>query len=487
MIISFRTRLFTVSFLIVAAVLAAVLALGWQSVFDIEVARLDQRLCQEARRQAVEPFPPQELVRLSADVANKLRLRSPAQLLLRFTPDDGRPGWQSPGWPVAMDADALAWTPARFFGAPPPPPLREKPPHLPPGAAVPVGPAPECALAGFAAADRQWRAARVSSPAGRSLVAADLAATKDELHTALQHTLSMLVPLALLLTALGAWALASLTMRPVNRLREAMKQVTRQALDQRLPSVGEDREFQELIAAYNTMLARLEASFQQASRFSADAAHELKTPLTILRGRIEQAMQLAGPGEAQGELAELLDEVGRLSAITRKLLLLSQADAGKLALHLSRVEVSELLDEMVADADMLAGEQRISSDIARHLSLAGDAVLLRQLFNNLLSNALRYGLANGWVEVKAWLSGDAVEVTFANACEPIDEAARQHFFERFYRADAARNRQVDGSGLGLSLAREIARAHGGELSLLASPLDEVRFGLRLPIRALPVQ
>ncbi len=122
-----------------------------------------------------------------------------------------------------------------------------------------------------------------------SVVAAGLASTKAELQGAVQQALTVIVPLALLPSALGAWLLASLTMRPMNLLRSAMTAVTQQALDQQLPSAGEDLEFKAVIGDYHTMLARLEASFHQAARFSADAAHELKTPLTLLQGRIEQA------------------------------------------------------------------------------------------------------------------------------------------------------------------------------------------------------
>ena len=300
----------------------------------------------------------------------------------------------------------------------------------------------------------------------------------------LRRALQVLVPLALALSALGAWLLASLTMRPVNRLRTAMQGVTRLALDQRLASAGEDREFKELIAAYNTMLTRLDASFQQANRFSADPAHELKTPLTILQGRIEQALHRA-PGAAadpvqQAWLSDMLDEVGRLAAITRKLLLLSQADAGQLALLREDLDLAELLNALVADAQMLLTDQQVSSQVAPGLRTRADALLLRQLFNNLLSNALRYGRPSGWITVSGRQQAGGVEVVFANATAPIAAAQRARFFNRFHRGDAAHNRAVDGHGLGLSLSREIARAHGGELTLEASADDEARLRLWLP-------
>ena len=311
-------------------------------------------------------------------------------------------------------------------------------------------------------------------------VAANLTAPRAEISAALGDALLLEVPLALVLTALGAWLLSRLAMRPVNRLRDAMKAVTPQGLDTRLPDTGEDLEFKELIAAYNTMLARLERSFQQASRFSANAAHELKTPLTILRGRLEQLRSSSGNNALQADLAQLQDEVSRLSAITRKLLLLSQADAGRIELSLAPLDMSELLELLAADARMLAPDRVLNVQIERGLLIQGDAVLIRQLLNNLLSNALRYTPGGGTIVMQARRVTTGIEIRVNNSCLPLSATDRTHFFERFYRADAARNRQHDGNGLGLSLALEIAKAHGGTLALLPGPATEVSLLLKLP-------
>lgn len=491
MTISFRTRLFVMAALIVGTVLAVVLTLGWTSLLRNEIDRLDERLCMEARRLATQPPLAEDPRRLEADVRLRLRLPSSDDLQLRLERGDGTVLLQSARWNPALAAQALDWRPSpRPEAGPPPreglerrgwdrgPPDREGPPPRDRGPPPRVA----CELAGFIQAGAQWRAARFATPRSRSFVAADTAATKAELQGDLQRALTVIVPLALLLTALGAWLLSSLTMRPVDRLRTAMHGVTRQALDQRLASRGEDREFKELIAAYNTMLERLQTSFQQATRFSADAAHELKTPLTILQGRLEQAVHQSERSAIQADLTDMLEEVGRLAAITRKLLLLAQADAGRLALHLERVDLAELLDTLVADARMLASAQRVSSEIEAGLATQGDALLLRQLCNNLLSNAVRYCRPDGWITVIGHGRQGGVEVIFANASAPIGAEHRARFFDRFHRGDSVHGRAVDGHGLGLSLSREIARAHGGELTLMESKADEVRLRLWLPGR-----
>ena len=473
MTLSFRTRLFVTAGLIVGLALSAVLLVGWIRVNAFEVDRLDERLCMEARRVATQPFESDDLPRLQADLLAKLRLGQAAQLMVKFESGAARPtasghlasghsaSGQSANWRDAVLLDEAQWLAARVN--PPAGPLGEG----------------SCALTSFETPDQQWRAARYTANTGRGVIAADLAATKAELQSAFKQALKIMVPLALVLTALGAWCLSSLTMRPVNRMRAAMGGMTPKALNMRLPTQGEDHEFVVLIEAYNTMLARLEKSFLQASRFSSDAAHELKTPLTILQGRIEQALNRANPLAAQADLTGLQDEVGRLSDITRKLLLLSQADAGALSLQRSAIDLTRLLDELASDAQMLLSSQTLQCSIERRLFVQGDKVLLQQLMNNLISNAVKYCSPGGKIQLTARSQSGRIEVVLANASREIGAEERAQFFDRFYRGDLSRNRSIKGSGLGLSLSREIALAHGGHLELKTSAADVVKLRLIL--------
>lgn len=477
MTLSFRSRLIAIAALIVAAALAVVMAVVWTRVLSFEIGRLDARLCQEARR-LVAPSRGGERTRLEADLVGKLRLSGVDRLRFRIESSITGGVESSSAWRDGFDIDALDWQP---LAAPGEERALEERLHRPNNAPpLPRWRGGVCALAGFSDEGRDWRAAVYAAREGRAVLAADLADTKDELKGAMRSALALAIPVAMALSVLGAWVLSSLTLRPVRRLREAMRALTRQDLSQRLPSSGEDREFRDLIAAYNLMLERLDVSFQQASRFSADAAHELKTPLTILQGRIERAITQADGRAIQADLSDMLDEVGRLSAITRKLLLLAQADAGRMALQRTEVDLTELLDALVADAQMLESGHAMRAAIERNLIVDGDPLLLRQLCNNLIGNALRYCPAGGWIQISARPVADGVDVIFANASREIAAAERARFFDRFYRGDPAHGRQVDGSGLGLSLALEIARAHGGDLGLLDSASDEVRLCLRLP-------
>ncbi len=290
------------------------------------------------------------------------------------------------------------------------------------------------------------------------------------------------IPGVLLLVAIGAWLLSGSVLSPINQLTSEIQLLSAKGLDRRIPLEKTDVEFVELIRVFNQMLERLERSFHQASRFSGDAAHELKTPLTILQGELERTLQQVPPGsEVQQRLSYLLDEVHRLSAIIRKLLLLSLADAGQLSLYLVDVDISELLLQMLEDVEMLAPDLTVKTDIAKGLIVKGDRDLLMQVLQNLFSNAIKYNLADGWIKVEAFANNNLLKITIVNASEGIKDGDRALIFDRFHRGDPSRNRKVEGIGLGLSLAREIVRAHHGELMLDAALEGETSFTVSLPM------
>jgi signal transduction histidine kinase len=473
---SFRTRLFGISTLIVSAVLVAVMLLSWSRIMAFEVERLDTRLCIEAKRIAGSKNEGRLSLKLADDLAGKLRVDASTQLLLMLENNDRNFHIQSSSWPQTVVVDALAWSEAK--AVPKTYSLKTESQQEPPRNQK----VETCQFAMFEQSGRDWRAVLYRQAKVHSFIAVDLAETKSELQAAVQSSLIVIVPFALISCALGAWLIANLTMRPVNRLVNAMQSIHRNDFNHRLSVTGEDHEFQTLISTYNNMLERLEKSFQQASRFSADAAHELKTPLTILRGRLEQAVSQSDPGML--DLNRVLDEVGKLSAITRKLLLLSQADAGTLALHRESLNFSELLTEMASDVEdlELSNEQVLRCHITPELFISGDRILLQQMLNNLLSNAVRYHLPATQIEISAVGNDNQIEMVLSNCSEPVSESSRKRLFDRFFRGDSAHASSSEGSGLGLSLAREIARAHGGDLQLMATTEDVVSLRLTLNIR-----
>jgi signal transduction histidine kinase len=213
-----------------------------------------------------------------------------------------------------------------------------------------------------------------------------------------------------------------------------------------------------------------------------DAAHELKTPLAILQGELERTLQQAEPGsEVQQSLSKLLDEVSRLSGIVRKLLLLSLADAGLMNLHRVEVDLSSLLIEMLEDIELLAPHLEIQTEIANGLRVLGDRDLLIQVLQNLISNAIKYNLPNGWIRLSAHRQSATVLITISNCSLDISISDQDRIFDRFHRGDPARTRKVEGIRLGLSLAREIVRSHGGNLTLDPTLPGQTAFTLTLPV------
>ena len=288
--------------------------------------------------------------------------------------------------------------------------------------------------------------------------------------------------LGLGLAGIGAWWTSRRAMRPLDRIVATAQHLTASELDRRIPSgPRDDREFAQLIDVLNGMMDRLQTSFEQAARFTADASHELKTPLAVMQVTLHDALRrsTAGTG-AHDELESLARECARLKGITHSLLLLSQADAGKLPLTRERYDLSRDLARLVEDADALCEQAglRCEHEVAPGVHIDADRALMRHVFQNLLSNAVKYNRPDGLVKIALTAGDGHVEFTIANTGPGIPAEAQPRLFERFFRADAART--SEGAGLGLNIAYELARANGAELRLLESTDDQTRFEVQMP-------
>ncbi len=325
----------------------------------------------------------------------------------------------------------------------------------------------------------KWRIGTVSSPFVQMAIAINLEVVDQEMAL-IRNIFVLLIPSTLVMVMVGASWLSSNALGSVQKITNTLKKVTAKGLDQRASTTGLDTEFLELVKVFNQMMARLERSFQQASRFSGDAAHELKTPLAILQGELEQAMQNAPAGSPQQQtFGRLLDEIRRLSSITRKLLLLSLADAGQMKLQSQTINFSELVLELAEDIELMAPELNLKLKITPNLQLKGDRQLITQVLQNLITNAIKYNISQGIIAIETFQNKQTILLKISNTSNGLKDGDRQRVFDRFQRGDASHNRKVEGFGLGLSLSREIARAHGGDLKL--EPVSQlVTFTLTLP-------
>ncbi len=334
-------------------------------------------------------------------------------------------------------------------------------------------------------AEAEWRLGMLGTADTALVIGLNYVETRAELNR-IRNAFLLALPVALFLVGLGGWIVAGRALQPLKTIAETAERITARGLNQRIADAGESPEASRVVQVLNRMMDRLEASFRQATRFSADVSHELKTPLTVMQGELENALQAAAPGSAEQQLfTNLLEETQRLSAITRSLLLLAQADAGQLKLALAPVDLSAELEGMIEDARVLAEDLRLTFDVqlAPQLFVEADRTLLHTAIFNLIRNAIKYNEPDGRIEIRLASDSDEIVFEIGNTGPGIPLADQKKIFDRFYRAGPASSPRTDGLGLGLSLAREIIRAHGGELGLKESRAGRTCFELRLNRRA----
>ena len=291
--------------------------------------------------------------------------------------------------------------------------------------------------------------------------------------------------LGLVLAGFGALWTSKRAMRPLERVVTTAQRLTASDLAERIHlHRDDDREFAQLIDVLNGMMERLQGSFQQAVRFTADASHELKTPLAIMLATLDDAVRHAAPGSPEHErFLSLFEEATRLKQITQSLLLLSQADAGRLPVHAENYDLSSDLARLIEDGEILCEQAGLTLEhhIEPQIKVRADRALFRQVLQNLLSNAIKYNRPQGCVTLRLTTEDSAAVFTIANTGPAIPPENQQRLFERFFRGDTAHTRKTDGFGLGLNIATELARANGARLRLVHSQDDETVFEVRMSV------
>ena len=305
----------------------------------------------------------------------------------------------------------------------------------------------------------------------------------DSWDDILQISLYCGIPAALIGLA-GGWWLMRKSMSPVKDLTEAASRVNEGNLREQLPRSGNGDELDRLTAVFNAMTSRLDNSFNRIREFTLHASHELKTPLTVLRGELETALreQPCDPAERE-RLISQLDEIERLTVIVDGLSLLTKADAGLITLKTEPVQLDELVRESHADALILARSHAVRVELARceEISLTGDRHRLRQLLLNLTDNAIKYNRPGGTVTIDLCrVNGHAV-LKIANTGAGVPGELQARVFDRFFRGDPSHSDMVEGCGLGLSIAQWIVGAHGGTIALASEPEKLTTATVCLPI------
>lgn len=313
-------------------------------------------------------------------------------------------------------------------------------------------------------------------------------------ETSLRHYRETLYGLLFLLslgsgaTLVVAWIgsvwLAKKVLAPIETLCGRAETMSEADLGKRLAVDSPYQEFRRLTQAVNSVLDQFQRNSEVQRNFCEIAAHEMKTPLTVLQGNLEVALMKARTtAEYRDALINNLEQVGRLIALTRPLLTLAKFTSSKPPIHLAPLALEPLIQEIVDELTLLADDYRITLMFESQpvLSILGDAQWLKQALINLLDNALRYTPPGGFVTVRLHNAGEWVDVAVEDTGHGIESENIPHLFERFYRTDWARAKDSAGTGLGLPIVKEIAEAHGGTISVASQIHKGSIFTLRLPV------
>jgi len=291
------------------------------------------------------------------------------------------------------------------------------------------------------------------------------------------------LPLMLALAGIGGYALSTRSLAPLAWMAAQARKITGSNLDTRLDVPDPAEELAVLVEAFNELLSRLDQTFESMRRFVADASHELRTPISVIRGEADVALsQDRSTVEYKQSLAIVLDESRRLSRLVDDLLNLARADAGHVKLQAHDFYLNDLLADCCRAVQTLAAARKITIECrpSTDLQFRGDEELLRRLVMNLLDNAIRYTPAGGKVDVALETGGDQIRIRVSDTGVGIPEEAAPHIFERFYRADKARSRQEGGFGLGLAIVKWIAESHRGAVELSSRNGGGSAFTVTLP-------
>jgi signal transduction histidine kinase len=299
---------------------------------------------------------------------------------------------------------------------------------------------------------------------------ADIASFQDQIWALRDRNLVYVLPFIVAAIFALTLFLAYMALRPLRQLEQFMLTLDSSNLQGGGQPQPEFVEFRHFLSIFQDLRSRLNASLSRARRFAGDASHELRTPLTILRGHCEQLIRRLPVGSTDQVQARVIgDEVERLITIVEKLLLLSRADADSIRPKMQALNLTEAVEQMISDSDPAHSGLAVQAHIAPNIIWQCDQTLILQLLQNLYANAVNYNLPGGWIKIELTQQGDALSLTLDNPTADLSEELLDRAFERFYRADAAHTRKIDGHGLGLSLCLEIAKVHGASLTVARRP------------------
>jgi signal transduction histidine kinase len=307
----------------------------------------------------------------------------------------------------------------------------------------------------------------------------------NQAREGLTNILTIIWLVSFLFSGNAAWLTLGHTLKPLEAITETAEQINRaDDLSRRLPYHGpENDEIGSLVNSFNQTLERLEALFTSQQRLLADVSHELRTPLTVIKGNVDLMRRMKRLDEES--LMSIDHEAGRLTRLVGGLLLLAQAESGKLTLSMKQVELDLLLTEVFQEMSILAGNRvRVHLNEIDQVYVTGDRDRLKQVFINLVANAIQYTPQGGEVFLSLERIGEQARIICRDTGPGIPAEDLPHIFERFYRAEKSRTRgKTTGFGLGLSIANWIVERHGGRIEVVSKEGQGTTFAIWLPVMA----
>ena len=285
------------------------------------------------------------------------------------------------------------------------------------------------------------------------------------------------------LAPLSGWFLANRALVPIRAVARTAADINETDLSQRLDLASSEVELAQLVQTFNSMLERIEQAFQRQRQFTADAAHELRTPMSIMQTHLEVTLaQTRSIADYQDALISVQEEVQRLSQLIRMLMMLARADVSELSVSMDTFNLSQLLNAVIEPFSLMAEDKNIALvlDIAPDLMIEGEENRLIQVFYNLVDNAIKYTPQGGCVRLSAQAVDQKIEIRVEDTGPGIPPKERSRIFDRFYRMDSARNRKQGGFGLGLAIAKQIVELHNGTVKAANRQDEGAIFTVTLP-------
>lgn len=305
----------------------------------------------------------------------------------------------------------------------------------------------------------------------------------DETMKRLLIIMIIAIPTSIASTIAIGYAAARKALRPVEKMRKTAFKITSRNLGERIDLGRRKDELGRLAQTFNEMIDRLQGAFQRINQFSSDVSHELKTPLTIIKGETEVALRKERTvAEYKSILASHLEEADQMTRIIEDLLLLSKADKDEMRMSIETISLRDLVLTVCADMRLLAQQKDVQlvAETSADAKLRGDELKLRRMLRNIVDNGIKYTPTGGTVEVSSQVNDGMVTIDVRDTGLGIAKEDLKYIFDRFYRADRSRKRE-NGSGLGLSISKWIAEAHGGTIDVESRISSGSLFSIRLPL------